>query len=78
MGGGQKYVCFGRQETKSIADPSSRAVQGARLLGLGLGLGFRSRREYGYLTLVSAVLSGRSLRLGLIIRPENLYLMCCV
>ena len=77
MGDGQKYVYLGRQKTKvhrRSQQPRGprRGSTAARLLGLR----FQSRREHGCLTFECCVLAGRGLRVGLMIRPEELHLVC--
>jgi hypothetical protein len=57
-----------------IADPSGRAVQGVGLRPFACwDRGFESHWGNGCLSLVSFVLSGRGLCIGLITRPEESY-----
>jgi len=64
---------------QEVADPSGRAVWGVGLRSLACWVrGFESRQGYGYLPCECCVLSGRSLCVGLITRPEEFNGVWCV
>ena len=63
---------------QNCADPSSRAVRHGSVSARVLGLLVRIPPKHGCLSLVSVVLSGRGLSIGLITRTQESYPVWCV